>query len=94
MLLFSVYKTVQSPKKFGKKIKKQIKKLFVFFFDETGFQYVKYWRVSKNTEFPCYLFTSSLLPFAEAATGGGLWKKVLLEISQHSQESPCARVFF
>ena len=31
---------------------------------------------------------------AEAATRGVLWKKVLLEISQNSQESTCARVFF
>ena len=28
----------------------------------------------------------------ESATGGVLWKKVLLEISQNSQEDTCARV--
>ena len=31
--------------------------------------------------------------YSEAATGGILWKKVLLEISQNSQENTCARVF-
>ena len=30
----------------------------------------------------------------EAATGGALWKKVFLEISQNSQENTCARVSF
>ena len=31
---------------------------------------------------------------SETATRGVLWKKVLLEISQNSQENPCAKVFF
>ena len=35
-----------------------------------------------------------LLQHTEAATGGVLWQKVFLEISQNSQESPCARVSF
>ena len=39
---FFCVKNCSVVKKFGKKIMKQIKKLFVFFFDETGFQYVKY----------------------------------------------------
>ena len=30
----------------------------------------------------------------EAATGGVLWEKVLLEISQNSQENTCPRVSF
>ena len=30
----------------------------------------------------------------EAATGGVLWKKVFLEISENSQENACARVSF
>ena len=30
----------------------------------------------------------------EAATGGALWEKVFLEISQNSQEHTCARVSF
>ena len=30
----------------------------------------------------------------EAATGGVLWKKVFLEISENSQENTCARVSF
>ena len=30
----------------------------------------------------------------EAATGGVLYEKVLLEISQHLQENTCARVYF
>ena len=32
--------------------------------------------------------------FTEAATGGVLWKKVFLEISQNSQENTCARASF
>ena len=31
---------------------------------------------------------------SEAATGGVVQEKVLLEISQNSQENTCARVFF
>ena len=31
---------------------------------------------------------------SEAATGGVLWKKVFLEISQNSQENTCVRVSF
>lgn len=53
--------TIRSLKKFGKKLRNRLRKLF-FFFDETGFQYVKCWRVSKNTVFPCYMFSSYLLP--------------------------------
>ena len=34
------------------------------------------------------------LQFTEAATGGALRKKVLLKISQNSQENTCARVSF
>ena len=30
----------------------------------------------------------------EAATGGVLWKKVFLEISQNSQETPVKKSFF
>ena len=30
----------------------------------------------------------------EAATGGGLWKKLFFKISQYSQESICAGVSF
>ena len=30
----------------------------------------------------------------EAATGGVLWTKALLKISQNSQKNTCARVFF
>ena len=30
----------------------------------------------------------------ETATGGGLWKKLFLKISQYSQESICAGVSF
>ena len=32
--------------------------------------------------------------FLEVNTGGVLQKKLLLKISQHSQENPCAEVFF
>ena len=32
--------------------------------------------------------------FSEASTGSVLWEKVLLEISQNSQENTCARVSF
>ena len=37
---------------------------------------------------------SFILPLAEAATGGVLWEKVLLEILQNSQEKICTRVYF
>ena len=30
----------------------------------------------------------------QAATGGVLWKKVFIKISQNSQENPCAGVFY
>ena len=39
-------------------------------------------------------FTSRFLKSAEVATGGVLYKKVFLEISQNSQENKCARVSF
>ena len=31
-------------------------------------------------------------PQSEAATGGVLWEKAFLEVSQNSQENTCARV--
>ena len=36
----------------------------------------------------------SLDKYTEAAARGALWKKVLSEISQNSQENACARVSF
>ena len=36
----------------------------------------------------------SFLKVSEAATGGVLWDKVFLEISQNSQKTTCARAFF
>ena len=35
-----------------------------------------------------------LKAFAEAVTGGGSIKKVLLKVSQNSQENACARASF
>ena len=42
----------------------------------------------------CIIFSSWALKSPEAATRGVLWKKVLLEISQNSQENTCAGVSF
>ena len=42
----------------------------------------------------CNFIKKETLTQAEAATGGVLWKKVFLKISQNSQENPCARVSF
>ena len=44
--------------------------------------------ISKNTFFTEHLrTTASAFSFSEAATGGVLWKKVFLKISQNSQEN-------
>ena len=46
--------------------------------------------ISKNTFFTEHLrTTASAFSFSEAATGGVLWKKVFLKISQNSQENTC-----
>ena len=39
-------------------------------------------------------FTRKRVDISKAAARGVLWKKVLLEISQNSQENTCARVSF
>ena len=45
-------------------------------------------KISKNTFFTEHLrTTASAFSFSEAATGGVLWKKVFLKISQNSQEN-------
>ena len=45
-------------------------------------------KISKNTSFTEHLWTTaSAFNFSEAATGGVLWKKVLLKISENSQEN-------
>ena len=45
-------------------------------------------KISKNTFFAEHLqTTASAFSFSEAATGGVLWKKVFLKISQNSQEN-------
>ena len=45
-------------------------------------------KISKNTFFTEHLrTTASAFRFSEAATGGVLWKKVFLKISQNSQEN-------
>ena len=45
-------------------------------------------KVSKNTFFTEHLWTTaSAFSFSEAATGGVLWKKVFLKISENSQEN-------
>ena len=46
----------------------------------------------KFTDHHQYLHYSSPHPQPQAATGGVLYEKVLLEISQNSQENTCARV--
>ena len=53
--------------------------------------HVFYEKFYKNTRtfFSYIIFTST-----EAATGGALYEKVFLEISQNSQENICARVSF
>ena len=44
-------------------------------------------KISKNTFFTEHLrTTASAFSFSEAATGGVLWKKVFLKISENSQE--------
>ena len=44
--------------------------------------------ISKSTFFTEHLWTTaSAFSFSEAATGGVLWKKVFLKISQNSQEN-------
>ena len=46
--------------------------------------------ISKNTFFTEHLrTTASAFSFSETATGGALWKKVFLKISQNSQENTC-----
>ena len=46
-------------------------------------------KISKNTFFTEHLRkTTSVFSFSDAATGGVLWKKVFLKISQNSQETP------
>ena len=45
-------------------------------------------KISKNTFFTEHLrTTASAFSFLEAATGGVLWKKVFLKISQNLQEN-------
>ena len=45
-------------------------------------------KISKNNLFTEHLWTTvSAFSFSEAATGGVLWKKVFLKISQNSQEN-------
>ena len=42
---------------------------------------------------PALLGLIELLVLSEAATRGVLWEKVVLKISQNSQENTCARIF-
>ena len=45
-------------------------------------------KISKNTFFTEHLrTTASVFSFSEAATGGVLWKKVFLKISENSREN-------
>ena len=60
----------------------QRKKLNIFK-SQLPMYYIHYWNRK-----------SRLVQIPEAATGGVLWKKVLLKISQKSQKSTCARVSF
>ena len=53
------------------------------------FLYIIYSICSIRKSLKQHFFTNS-----EAATGGALWKKMFLEISQNSQENTCARDFF
>ena len=50
--------------------------------------------VPSNTQRPLRYVREVLLQITEPATGGVLEKKVVLEISQNSQETTCAKVSF
>ena len=58
--------------------------------------FLKYMFFMKNFTKTQGLFfhTLIILTSTEAATGGVLYEKVFLEISQNSQENTCARVSF
>ena len=51
--------------------------------------------IPKNTSFTEYLqMTASAFSFSEAATGGALWNKVFLKISQNLQKNNCGCLNF
>ena len=52
-------------------------------------------KISKNSFFTEHLRTATFsFSFSEAATGGVLWKKVFLKISQNSRENTGNKVSF
>ena len=56
--------------------------------------YMKKYKNKKNMVFKDKWKCVYICICLEAATGGVLWKKVFLEISQNPQENTCARVSF